>query len=43
MLHITNLNSRTATIDFQQFAKGLYFVKTETKDGRSMTKRIILK
>ncbi len=42
MLNLSNLNNKTITVDIQSFAKGLYFMKTETKDGRSITKKIIL-
>lgn len=42
MLNVTNLNSKTTTVDLQLFAKGLYFMRTETKDGKSITKKIIL-
>lgn len=42
LINISDVNSKTIIVDLQQFAKGLYFVKTETKDGKSMTKKVIL-
>jgi uncharacterized repeat protein (TIGR01451 family) len=41
MMNVINLNSKTTTLDLQSFAKGLYFVKTETKE-KIVTKKIVL-
>lgn len=42
LINVSDINSKTITIDLQQFAKGLYFVKTETKDNKVVTKKVIL-
>ncbi|MBK7667527.1 MAG: T9SS type A sorting domain-containing protein [Sphingobacteriaceae bacterium] len=42
MINVSDVNSKSITVDLHSFAKGLYFVKTETKDGKSMTKKVIL-
>jgi hypothetical protein len=42
MLNITNMSAKKITLDLQTFGKGLYFMRTETKDGKSITKKIIL-